>query len=199
MYCLNNCVLPHSGSKNSRAFLFAAQHLLVLSEERPYVICSHSFVFKHSRPPCANLRAGSLTVCRGLLLSAPLFLWTVFGLCLGDCPLQAGWWQHSTMIERPETAVPSIAVSPFLLKLWEHDAVGMFAMGLCFLWRSADYLLFTRSLFERLISCLFCSLVAWNEEPFTTTLFMGFSSTTTLFMGFSSFVLMQQNGDLLCM
>lgn len=33
-------------SKNSRAFFFAVLHLVVLSEQRPYVIYPHSFIFE---------------------------------------------------------------------------------------------------------------------------------------------------------
>lgn len=82
----------------------------------------------------------------GVFLSAPSFFWTFISLCLGDCPLQAGWWQHSTMIERPETAVPSIAVSPFVFEIW-YTNVQLLTVRVCSIGHDLKYTLNT--LFNR--------------------------------------------------
>lgn len=111
VYCINSVSCLER--QTAWAFFVSVLHLLVVS---PAAICNLTS-FIHSHTHFAAFRVQNYRVESCVFLSAPSFFWTFISLCLGDCPLQAGWWQHSTMIERPETAVPSIAVSPFLFEI----------------------------------------------------------------------------------
>lgn len=103
--------------KNSRSsFLHGATSGSSISQ-RPYVILTSFIHFQtHFAFFFCCYRTKVFTVKSCVFLPPSPFFWTFISLCLGDWPLQAGWWQHSTMIERPETAVSSIAVSQIVFE-----------------------------------------------------------------------------------